>query len=541
MTEPSQLPTVAGQRPGRPGCSAPVEVPPKTLSPWPDVRPGGGPVQSNQPNPLPISWARLAVSALAQAVLFALLSMLAWAVLPLALGWIPTTVMTGSMEPRIHPGDVVVARPVPPGTAAPKHILLVDDPDHEGKLRLHRLVDFTPGGNLILRGDANAANDSAPVAPNAVHGVAVLRIPLVGLPLVWSAEKNWGPLTAVLAALVALTLAAASGSSPGPSPSSGSDSVPAPRHRGPRHRRPKDRPCGRLHWDTHALVRKKRTAQAFLAAATIPALVCMAFSTAPQAYAAFSAATPAHASSFAALNDFPCLTPALPDKPYLFYAFNEASGATTADASGNQQYGTLHGATRVPGSCIPGAGPALSFSDTSGYVSTPAIQTPLMAPNTFTLEIWFKTATPGGKGGRLIGFGSANTGSSTTVDRHLYMTDAGAIVFGVSTTGKNEAPTIMSSGPYNDGAWHKATVSVAPQSPGLQATLYIDNQAPVASNMKTPPSYEGYWRVGYDSMSTSVWRNAPTSAYFAGSVDNAAVYHTALSATQVAAHFAAGR
>ena len=55
-----------------------------------------------------------------------------------------------------------------------------------------------------------------PGCAQAVHGVAVLRVPYVGLPLVWIAEKNWGNLAAVFVAVSALTLAAASGSSATP-------------------------------------------------------------------------------------------------------------------------------------------------------------------------------------------------------------------------------------------------------------------------------------------------------------------------------------
>lgn len=43
--------------------------------------------------------------------------------------------------------------------------------------------------------------------------------------------------------------------------------------------------------------------------------------------------------------------------------------------------------------------------------------------------------------------------------------------------------------------------------------------------------------VGYDNLAR--WTNTPTSNFFAGAIDNAAVYPTALSATQIAAHDAA--
>lgn len=475
-----------------------------------------------------MGWARLAVAVAARGILFSILGMLIWAVLPSALGWTPTTVMTGSMEPRIRPGDVVVARPAPPDGAALGHILLVDDPDHRGKLRLHRLVDFAPDGHLILRGDANRANDSTPVAPDAVHGIAVLRVPLVGLPMVWFAEKNWGPFATVVAAVAGLTLAAASGSSPGPG---ATPHDPGPGRRG---KPPRDSP---------RLAREARKARAFLAVATIPVLACTALMTAPPAHAAFSAVTSAHTGSFSALSSFPCLNPARPDAPYLFYAFNEGSGSTAVDASPNNQHGALQGATtRVPGTCSPDpsldASPALSLDGASGYISTP---TKLPSPDTFTVEIWFKTSTK--QGGKLIGFGDLQTGKSATADRHLYMTDKGAVAFGLGSASGGSVTTVTSPSGYNDGKWHQATATVTPYLLGVPlVTLYVDgNHVAEASHLLASPTYWGYWRIGYDSMSTGAWREAPTSPFFAGTVDNAAVYPTALNRAQIAAHYAAGR
>ena len=55
-----------------------------------------------------LDWTRLALGTASRVVLYSLLGLMVYAAAPAALGWSPTTVMTGSMEPRIHPGDVVV-------------------------------------------------------------------------------------------------------------------------------------------------------------------------------------------------------------------------------------------------------------------------------------------------------------------------------------------------------------------------------------------------------------------------------------------------
>ena len=467
--------------------------------------------------------------------------------LPFALGWQPTTVMTGSMEPRISAGDVVIARPIPTGTASLGHILLVDDPDHANKLRLHRYVEDAPGGNLILRGDANSANDSSPVTPEAVHGVAVLRVPYVGLPVVWIAEKNWGNLAAVFVAVSALTLAAASGSSAASRGAQDSAKTGPPRteRRAARSRRHADtahtaRPA--LRRRARATTRRARAIRALLCLAALPILVAPELLMAAPAHAAFSAAAPTPASSFAALSSYPCLSPTVQDNPSVFYAFNEAAGTVAEDASGNGRNGTLRGATaRVAGSCAAGQSPALTLSDAAGYVSTPQL---ISAPDTFTVEIWFK-AMPGATGGRLLGFGDAQTGESTLTDRHLYLTDSGGIGFGAATRNGNseqyKAAAITSPASYDNGQWHLATATMTPAG----SVLYVDGvQVAANKGLVAERAYSGYWRVGYDSMDFDKnrdWPGAATNSFFAGSVDNAAVYPTALTAAQVQAHFNAGR
>ncbi len=77
----------------------------------------------------------------------------------------------------------------------------------------------------------------------------------------------------------------------------------------------------------------------------------------------------------------------------------------------------------------------------------------IMAPNTFTEEVWFKTTST--SGGTIASFGDADaTGNSFHRDRQIYMNSTGAIVFGVK---KLWVPTRITSAPgLNDGNWHQA-------------------------------------------------------------------------------------
>jgi hypothetical protein len=182
-----------------------------------------------------------------------------------------------------------------------------------------------------------------------------------------------------------------------------------------------------------------------------------------------------------------------------------------------------------PGTCSYDGGTAVSLNGSSGYLSRNSKSS---APSTFSWEIWFATSTV--KGGWLIGMGSSQTGQSTTTDRQLYLTNSGQVGFGISSGGTKR--TVFSAAGYNDGAWHLADATF---SAGTGMRLYLDGQL-VASNatVTSALSYQGYLRVGYDNLTG--WASAPTSAFFAGTVDEVSAYGSVLSATQIGYHYVAG-
>jgi signal peptidase len=105
-------------------------------------------------------WTAFFVTAAARGFLVMLVGLLLWSVLPVVGEWQSTVVMSGSMTPRVLPGDVILVRPIPPDQMRAGQILLVEDPDRAGRLRLHRLVEISDDGRLVLKGDANPADDS---------------------------------------------------------------------------------------------------------------------------------------------------------------------------------------------------------------------------------------------------------------------------------------------------------------------------------------------------------------------------------------------
>ena len=150
----------------------------------------------------------LAGVAAARAVVTLVLALAFWAAAPVALGWLPTTVMTASMAPAIEAGDIVVSRPVPREALLPGRVVLATDPDRADRLRLHRIAELSPEGDLVTKGDANPDPDSTPLHPDAVLGIGVLRVPGIGLPIVWLRAGEVIPLAASVAGF-ALCLAVA--------------------------------------------------------------------------------------------------------------------------------------------------------------------------------------------------------------------------------------------------------------------------------------------------------------------------------------------
>ena len=129
---------------------------------------------------------------------------------------------------------------------------------------------------------------------------------------------------------------------------------------------------------------------------------------------------------------FSCAKAVTASTPYLWYRMDETSSTATVatDSSGGARNGIYGSAGKTAGAtraCTTDIGRAMTFNGSTGYLSSPLIGSAL--PNVFTLSIWFKTTTT--RGGKLIGFGSAQTGVSGVYDRHLYLTNAGKVVFGV--------------------------------------------------------------------------------------------------------------
>ncbi len=185
-------------------------------------------------------------------------------------------------------------------------------------------------------------------------------------------------------------------------------------------------------------------------------------------------------------------TQVLTDGADRYWRLGEASGTVAYDSAGSAdgavQAGVTFGAT---GAINGDADKAATFGGTStGYIGTGS--SAVQAPNTFTAEAWVKTTTTAG--GKIIGYGSAKTGSSGSYDRHVYMDNSGKINFGVYS---GSTKTITSPTAYNDGNWHHVVASLS----SAGTALYVDGRLIGRDVAVTSgASYKGYWRVGGDAL-----------------------------------------
>ncbi len=499
--------------------------------------------------PAPYSRFRLTAGILGRTWLWFVAGCLVVTLVPILFGWRPFVIESGSMEPRINVGDVVLASPETDTAALLGRVTVFTDPGRPEQVKSHRIVAINPDGSMTSKGDANPTVDSMPVQVSDVRGLGRLLVGFVGLPLIWAQNGQW---LYLLLFLLSMILAAQAMSRDheddiDSDPSDDDDTgdaqiVPLPQ---------------RLGGSTGSTIAattpldpglsfRARTPR-WVARSAYVGLLAAVLSI-PTAGASFAATTKNAANAWAVGNwDYTSAITAL--GPYLYWKLDETGTTTTVavDTSGNGRTGTYNpGATaasftRGIAGALTTDSPNLAVTLTSATscINTTST-TAVAAPAQLSEIVWFKsTSTTGGK---ILGFeqprtGVAQAGSGGTYDRHIYMDGAGKVWFGVYNAGDS---LISSSTALNDGAWHMAAGTLG--TPGMK--LYIDGTL-VGTNPNTVgEATTGWWRAGCGNLAgwgdgwtggnSPTTSSAPARNYpFTGSIDEVAIWTTVLSATQI--------
>ena len=199
--------------------------------------------------------------------------------------------------------------------------------------------------------------------------------------------------------------------------------------------------------------------------------------------------------------------------------FNELSGATALDASGNNLNGTVLGATRVEGRF----GGALSFDGVNDWVTvTDTTGSPLDLTTGMTLEAWVKPETLNGWDTALLKERGANL-----LSYGLYVHDGAPLAGGVAApagylrTGSADQ-AVRNTAPLAVGEWSH----IAMTYDGSTMRLYV-NGTQVASRVQG-----GAMAVGNGALRIG-GNNSFAGEFFRGLIDEVRVYNRALSAAEI--------
>jgi len=136
-----------------------------------------------------------------------MVSLTAVAALCVALvGYRPLIVRSGSMEPALGVGDVVLVEDVKADQLVVGDITTIRDPSVVSDSLTHRVRAVTIADGvltLITRGDANTVSETFTVAPTAVVGRVVTRVPFVGTVVAWAGSDSVRWLAAGMGAIAA--------------------------------------------------------------------------------------------------------------------------------------------------------------------------------------------------------------------------------------------------------------------------------------------------------------------------------------------------
>ena len=98
------------------------------------------------------------------------------------------TVMSGSMQPTIGTGDVVVAGQTSPMDVRVGDIVTFRDPWNDERLITHRVREMHVGDGLVMfvtKGDANTGTERWVVPTDGTIGRVAFHVPKLGYLMVW--------------------------------------------------------------------------------------------------------------------------------------------------------------------------------------------------------------------------------------------------------------------------------------------------------------------------------------------------------------------
>ena len=129
--------------------------------------------------------------------LSAVVLLMAVVILPGLIGFKPVVVLSGSMEPALHVGDVAVLRPVDPDRLKVGDVITYRAAGHLTTHRVIRIEEGQSGRAFYTKGDANKTADGAPVHSDSIVAMVFYSVPRLGF-LVTFANSTAGILALIV-------------------------------------------------------------------------------------------------------------------------------------------------------------------------------------------------------------------------------------------------------------------------------------------------------------------------------------------------------
>ena len=200
-----------------------------------------------------------------------------------------------------------------------------------------------------------------------------------------------------------------------------------------------------------------------------------------------------------------------------YWNFNEGSGTTASDSSGNGNTGTIYGATRTTGKISS----ALQFSGANQYVRGNKI---VNIPKA-TVEAWvYITSAPASS--KLIA-GFVNGLGSTREDKLLHITSGRRIGFTVWDGISDK--TIISTSQIPLNTW----THVAGTADGTNARVYVNG-------VEAGSIAAGNTEADYTVPDIFIGGSSASFGYFSGKIDEVKIYNRSLSASEITDEYLQG-
>ncbi len=210
-----------------------------------------------------------------------------------------------------------------------------------------------------------------------------------------------------------------------------------------------------------------------------------------------------------------------------YWKFDESAGTTAADSSGNNNNGTINGATWTTGKL----GNGLQFDGSSNYLEVSKSSSLDSIASGITISAWVKT--PLSQRGAIV----ERWLYDPTTDRAYVLTaeTTGKINFGLNSNGTPAGSVfILSNNAVSPDAW----THVAATSDGTTMKIYING----AQDTVTGTAPTGGIYASNANLHIGTWQYGSSNKdnFFNGSIDEVKIYSRALSASEVLAEYNAG-